>query len=137
MRKTILTLVLTGLVIAGNQGAYARDKDWATAGKILTGIIGLGILADAVAEPSRPVYSQTTYYSSSSTNCQPQGHYESYNEQVWIPGETRKYWVDPVYETRCHHGRRIYVLVREGYYQYETLPGHYEVRTATRWVNGY
>jgi hypothetical protein len=60
--KTIVT-TLTALAIFGvsQQRATAGDREWATAGKVLTGVFAGAALARAF-EPV-PVYHTTTYYS--------------------------------------------------------------------------
>ncbi|MFT5494442.1 MAG: hypothetical protein ACI8V5_004846, partial [Limisphaerales bacterium] len=68
MKKIILTLTAVAVAVAGTQQATAGDKEWATAGKVLTGVIAATVLAKTVHHHNRrartPVYTQTTTYSS-------------------------------------------------------------------------
>ena len=71
--------------------------------------------------------------------------------RVWIPGRTvlreqrvyvqaskRKVYVEPLYEATCGaHGRRVDVLVRDGYWKVVEEPGHWEVRQVEVWEPGH
>lgn len=63
MKKTIITATaIIALAAASLQSARAGDREWATAGKVLTGVMAATVLAHAVAAP--PSYATTyTYYS--------------------------------------------------------------------------
>lgn len=66
------------------------------------------------------------------------GHYESREERVWVPGECRRVWVEPIFEwRRDYRGCRQRVLVRAGYWRSIEEPGHYETRRFQVWVEGY
>jgi len=88
MKKIVAMIVAAGLLGAmAVAPAVAGDHGWATAGKILTGVIGLNILGNALANPypyPAPVYAPP-----------PRVYYPP--EQVWVPGryETRldRQWV--------------------------------------------
>ena len=165
MKKTIHILIMTALMTAGfSTSSYAghrSDRGWATAGKVLTGIAGVALLADAIASPvdyypGHHGYSHHDrhYYRPAYVPeyCPPpvvvvreeypprgrwiEGHYVQYEERVWIPGETRKIWVPPTYTWERHHGRNIKVYY-EGYYRYEEMPGRYDVCVKERWVEGH
>ncbi len=61
MKKTILLLTAAALTAAGTQPAQAGDKEWATAGKVLTGVVAGAVLAKTIHHHrSAPVYTQTT-----------------------------------------------------------------------------
>ncbi len=65
MKKTILILTAAAIAVAGTTSAQAGDKEWATAGKVLTGVVAGTVLAKTVFnQRSAPVYTQTTVYSS-------------------------------------------------------------------------
>ena len=144
-----MIIFMAGIVVVPS---YAGDREWATAGKILTGMAGVALLADAFASPEEyyPVHNRHHYRP---RYCPPpvvvvresycpsrsrwvEGHYVQYEERVWVPGETRKIWVPPAYTWERHHGRRIQVY-HEGYYRFEEMPGHYEVCLKERWVDGH
>ncbi len=55
MKKTILTVATLALVAAGVQNARAGDREWAVAGKVLTGVVAASVITHALAP--RPVYS--------------------------------------------------------------------------------
>jgi hypothetical protein len=48
MKKTILALTTVALVSATLPRAAAGDREWATAGKVLTGVLAFGALAHAL-----------------------------------------------------------------------------------------
>jgi hypothetical protein len=117
------------------------DGDWGTAGAVIAGILTVGLIADAFSNP-QPVYSAPVYTAPAvvyypATQRWIAGHYETVQQQVWIAGGTAKVWVEPVYEKRLNSGNWINVLVRDGYYTYQELPGHNEIRNVQRWVEGY
>ena len=55
MKTLIATLATVALLAGGTQKAAAGDREWATAGKILTGVVAGAVIASAI-EPA-PVYS--------------------------------------------------------------------------------
>ena len=60
MKKLMATLAALAVVAAGTQTASAGDREWATAGKILTGVVAGAVIARAI-EPGY-VYPATPYY---------------------------------------------------------------------------
>ena len=61
MKKTI-TMMMGAAILASAHNARAGDQEWAVAGKILTGVIGAGLLIDALDGGScRTVYYETDY----------------------------------------------------------------------------
>jgi len=58
MKTLIATLATTALLVGGMQHAAAGDREWATAGKILTGVVAGAVIASAI-EPA-PVYTYQT-----------------------------------------------------------------------------
>ncbi len=86
MKKLILTLMAASIALGPVSAAKAGDREWATAGKILAGAVGVSMLANAMdsgpryysdapvvygppapvyAPPPQPVYYESTYYGSS------------------------------------------------------------------------
>lgn len=59
MKKTIATVTVLALTIASLQTAHAGDREWATAGKILTGIAAGVVLANAL--DCQPAHYSVTY----------------------------------------------------------------------------
>ena len=58
MKTLIAILATAALLVGGMQHAAAGDREWATAGKILTGVVAGTIIASAI-EPA-PVYTYRT-----------------------------------------------------------------------------
>lgn len=56
MKKMILALLALTLVGGGIQSAKAGDSEWATAGKVLTGIAAVAVLSHALAPSPPPAY---------------------------------------------------------------------------------
>lgn len=95
--KIIAVLMVVGMILI-SKPSVASDEEWATAGKVLAGVVGFGILSNAIADhhdyhyyhndygyrpapvyyyPERPVYrttyvtrpSHVTYYRPARTVC--------------------------------------------------------------------
>ncbi len=138
MKKIVAIIVAAGLLGAmAVSPALAGDHGWATAGKILTGVIGLHILGNAIANPyayPAPAYAPP-----------PRVYYPP--EQVWVPGhyETRldRQWVPGHWEIeragRDHYGDDDYD--DDNYRRGETrrfwVPGHYRNVEVRMWVPGH
>jgi hypothetical protein len=62
MKTTIKTLMISAIVglltLAGSPAAKAGDQEWATVGKVLTGVMAGSVLANALCPPP-PVYVST------------------------------------------------------------------------------
>ena len=65
------------------------------------------------------------------------GHYESVSRQVFVPGPTRRVWVEPVHEWRLGALGFRYVCIRAGYWKTIQLPGRYETRCERVYVPGH
>ncbi len=59
MKKLILTAVAAGVVGFGVQSAHAGDREWATVGKVLTGVAAGVIIAKTL--DSSPSYASVSY----------------------------------------------------------------------------
>jgi hypothetical protein len=136
MKKIIAIIVAVGLMAAMTAApASAGDSGWATAGKILTGIIGLNILGHAIAN-SYP-------YPAHAYGPPPAAYYP--REQVWVPGhyETRlsRQWVPGHWEIERfgRHDRGDDYDYDD--YRYETrrvwIPGHYRNLEVDVWIPGH
>ncbi len=142
MKKTVAIAVAVALLAAvAPSPAPAGDSEWATAGKILTGVIGVTILGNAIAStygPPPPAYVPRVYYPPPKVWVP--GHYQTRIERQWVPGHweiernARMYHNDERhgrgdrgYENR--HARRVWV---SGHYRDVEkrvwIPGHWEVR---------
>ncbi|MDP8218097.1 MAG: hypothetical protein P9M03_05170 [Candidatus Theseobacter exili] len=63
MRKTVFVLLVIFAVAFFTAGtAEAGEREWATAGKILTGVVGASVVADAVYGYPRGGYYYPRYY---------------------------------------------------------------------------
>lgn len=107
MKKLLITLmVMIGLMGCLSSKTYAGDGEWATAGKVLAGVMGASIVANAVSYDNyyypRSYYHTRTYY-------QP-----TYYRPVYTPRYCR-----PVYQTYSYVPPRHCqnnVYVEEYYY---------------------
>ncbi|HEY7527910.1 MAG TPA: hypothetical protein VH660_02065, partial [Candidatus Deferrimicrobiaceae bacterium] len=132
MKKILAIFVAAALLAAVTASPVsAGDHGWATAGKILTGIIGLNILGHAIAN-SYP-YPAPAYGP-------PPGYYYP-GEQVWVPGHyesrIRRQWVPGHWEIERFGGRHDHDDYDDDY-RYETrrvwIPGHYRDFEVTVWI---
>lgn len=58
MKTAVLAVTVLTLATASLGPAQAGDREWATAGKVLTGVVSAGVIADAI----RPHYRETVVY---------------------------------------------------------------------------
>ncbi|MBI5905279.1 MAG: hypothetical protein HZB86_06970 [Deltaproteobacteria bacterium] len=132
--KKLIAITLAVALLAAPMAASA-DGGWSVAGKVLTGVIGLHILGNAIAHSHayEPVYAPPprTYYAPPPEQVWVPGRYETRYERAWVPG----HWEIERYSHRgddddedddgYRSGRRVWV------------PGHYErVRTQV-WIPGH
>ena len=145
MKKLISIAVAAAFIAAmASSPALAGDRGWATAGKILTGIIGVTILGNAIANAHHhpaPVYAPAPRVYYPPEEVWVPGHYTTRIERRWVPGHWeverngRDYDDDGYSNGRYgdkygkHHARRIWV---PGHYREVEvrvwIPGHWEVR---------
>lgn len=137
--KKILAIIVAACLVGTVAAvpAHAGDRGWATAGKILTGVIGLSILGNAIAHSHpypAPVYAPP-----------PRSYYPP--EQVWVPGryETRldREWIPGHWEVE-RYGRNRHGGDDDDYdddYGRRTrrhwVPGHYRNVEVRVWVPGH
>jgi hypothetical protein len=143
--KKVIAIAAAAIFLAAlaPSPALAGDRGWATAGKILTGIIGVTILGNAIANSQpypAPVYAPPprAYYPPAEVWVP--GYYESRIESRWVPGHWEiesagRHYGDDDYGGRYGNdygrdrGRRVWV---PGYYRDVEvrvwIPGHWEVR---------
>lgn len=62
MKKVILTVLTVAIAGAALQPAYAGDREWATAGKILTGVAVGAVIAKALTPEPEYVYAPAPTY---------------------------------------------------------------------------
>jgi len=144
MKKLIAIAAMAAFLAAlAPSPALAGDRGWATAGKILTGIIGVTILGNAIANSQpypAPVYAPAPRVYYPPEEVWVPGRYEGRIERRWVPGHWeiegagRSYGDDDYGDRyddgyRRDRGRRIWV---PGYYRDVEvrvwIPGHWEVR---------
>ncbi len=91
MKKIMTTaMLMAAFVFAGANATFAGDRDWATAGKILTGVVGLQVLANSCAP--RPVVYESGYYAAPRTVVYESGYYAAPRPVVYETG----YYARPV-----------------------------------------
>lgn len=137
MKKLVAIAVAVAFLAAvAPSPALAGDREWATAGKILTGIIGVTILGNAIAHANAyppPVYAPRAYYPPEEVWVR--GYHVSRIERRWVPGHWeierngRRVDDDDRYGTRHrgngkHRARRIWV------------PGYYRNVEVSVWIPG-
>jgi len=132
MKKIVAIIVAAGLLGAVAAAPAFAEPGWSTAGKILTGIIGLHILGNAIAN-SHP-------YPAPAYGPPPRAYYPP--EQVWVPGhyESRidRQWIPGHWEFE-RTGRHRYdddddYGYRSGRYW---VPGHYSEVEVRAWIPGH
>jgi len=62
MKTLIATLATAALVAGGTNRATAGDREWATAGKILTGVVAGAVIASAIEPASVYAYQPASWY---------------------------------------------------------------------------
>ena len=62
MKTLIATLATAALLAGGTQRAAAGDREWATAGKILTGVVAGAVIASAIEPAPVYTYQSATWY---------------------------------------------------------------------------
>jgi hypothetical protein len=142
MKKIGTTIVAAVLLVAvAAAPAVAGDRGWATAGKILTGVIGLNILANTIANPYAYPYPAPVY-------APPPREYYYPPERVWVPGhyETRldRKWVAGHWEIERagrDGGRDYDDYDDDGYRRRRAgrvwVPGHYRDVEVRMWIPGH
>ncbi len=131
--------ILVAVVLAGALAAApaaAGQREWATAGKILTGIIGVTILGNAIANAQAypaPVYAPPPRVYYPPEQVWVPGRYETRYERRWVPGHWEEYrngrhdrdFDDDDYDRPPRRRHRVWV------------PGHYERVEVTVWIPGH
>ena len=56
--KNKLMAVFGAMLLASNMSAYAGDREWATVGKVLTGVVAIQVIDRIVNPPTQVVYVQ-------------------------------------------------------------------------------
>jgi hypothetical protein len=159
MLKTLITATLIAalaVLVLPKPAAYAGDKEWATAGKILAGAAALAIIHEvATSHDNDRVIVERRYGSVPIRRVQyvrsPQrvwvpGHYEVSTERHWVEGWWEQVLVPAEYQrvrlVRYDEYGRAYtawknVLVQEAHYERVWHEGYWETREVREWVPGY
>lgn len=133
MKKILAVAVAVGMLAAMMPArALAGDREWATAGKILTGIVGLTILGNAIANAApAPAYGPPPRVYYPPERVWVPGHYEVRVARQWVPGHWEIERV-PQYREHGRHGGHY------GYREHRVwVPGHYRSVEASVWIPGY
>jgi hypothetical protein len=137
MKKALAIIVAAALLaVTAAAPASAGDHGWATAGKILTGFIGLNLLGHALSHPyyayPAPAYGPPPAYYYPPGQVWVPGHYETRIQRQWIPGHWeferygRPYRGDDFDDDDYRPApRRIWI------------PGHYRDVEASVWIPGH
>lgn len=147
MKKVLAIAVAAIILAAAAVPASAGDHGWATAGKVLTGIIGLNILGHALAAPY--YYPYSPYYPSypAPAYAYPPGGYYP-DGPVWVPGHyevrLRRQWVSGHWADGRfgpQRGGDEYDYDDDGDYRYESgrvwISGHYRDVEVRVWIPGH
>ena len=94
MKKMIIAVTVLALAGASLQSATAGDREWATVGKILTGVAVAGVVAHAI--DSHPVNYSVTYSSYAPAPCAPIRVIYAPAPVVYVPAPV-VYYPQPVY----------------------------------------
>jgi len=88
MKKIILLFIVITFLTVSASASYAGTREWATAGKILTGVLGGLIIFNGISGAGK--YEQGPSREVVYTEPVPSGHYETrtraYEDNVWVPG---------------------------------------------------
>lgn len=112
--------------------ARTGDSGWATTGKVLTGIIGLSILGNAIAHSNpypAPAYGPPPGYYYPPEQVWVPGHYETRFDRRWIPG----HWEIGRPGSNRHDDDDDYGPRRGRYW----VPGHYSDVEVRVWIPGH
>jgi hypothetical protein len=134
MKKVLATAVAVGLLASTMPArAFAGDREWATAGKILTGIVGLTILGNAIAHSApAPVYGPPPRAYYPPERVWVPGHYAVRIERQWVPG----HWV--IERVPKHPNRGRYGDARHRHQERRVwVPGHYSNVEVRVWIPGH
>ena len=154
----LLITLLSGLWVQNT--AYAGNKEWATAGKILAGVVGLAAVQQVAKHHRERDYSYSRVYNGTPVrrgrrvyyHTAPRvyrqrkiwvsGRYVTEEVKVWVPGVKEKIWIPARYERQWvdnGYGEGCWekVLVEEDHWRYQRSPGYFEIHTERRWVPGY
>ena len=141
MKKLVAIAVAAAFLAAlAPSPALAGDRGWATAGKILTGIIGVTILGNAIADSHpypAPVYAPAPrgYYPPEEVWVP--GHYEARIERRWVPGHWEIERTGRYYDNDDDYGDRH----GNGYGKHRARrvwgPGHYQDVEVRVWIPGH
>jgi len=139
--KTILKVVAVAASLALITAAvptksYAGDDEWATAGKVLTGVAAVGLIAILASQADGHTSVHASYGAPPPRQWIP-GHYECRRERVCHPA----HWdtvVDPAQYGWVRHGCRWeYVMVKPECVRRIWVPERTEWREAKVWVPGH
>lgn len=147
MKKALILLMAVAITAVPLRSSFAGDKEWATAGKVLTGLAALAIISDLVSD-HEPVYvvappppPRRVIHVRVPRPVWVEGRYVEVMRKEWVPGHFEREWVPPAYErvwvaTRFGGFWRE-VVVRPGYDARRWCRGYYIDRVETEWVPGH
>ena len=139
--KAVAVAVSAALIAAAMPTkTYAGDQEWATVGKVLTGIAAVGLVATLASQADR--------HGPSHAECAPPppppppqqwipSHYECQRQRVCIPAHWENTKVPAQYGWVWTGCRYEYVMVRPPTVQQVWVPERSEWREAKVWVPGH
>lgn len=135
MKKTVAIAVAVAFLAAvAPSPASAGDSEWATAGKILTGVIGVTIIGNAIANaygPPPPRYVPRIHHPA--PEIWVPGHYETRIERQWVPGHWEIDRTGRSYDDGARYGRgKGNRLARRVW-----VSGHYRNVEKRVWISGH
>lgn len=148
--KTILKTVAVVAAVALATTAlpsksYAGDQEWATAGKVLTGIAAVGLVAVLASQANHNATVVNASYGTPSypaPRCEPPrqwipAHYEIQRERVCQPAHWETV-VDPAQYGWVRAGRQwVYVMIKPECVRRVWVPERVEWRETKVWVPGH
>ena len=156
-RLLMVTVLSASVLLVPLTSARAGNQDWAVAGKILTGLVGLAVLHRAAHGWERPAPAPVyvapapayvapapppgAYYYAPPARVWVEGHYTYRERQTWVPGYWERVWIEPRYEVRrvLRDNRWVeeQVLVQDGHYAQVWRDGFYRTEMEPVWVPGH
>ena len=136
--KTIFKVVAVGVItalalVSAPARSYAGDREWATVGKVLTGVAAVGFIAAIASQHDRDI--APAAYCAPPPRWSP-GHYEIQTQRVCIPGYWDTVVTPPEYGWVRYGCRWQYVEVRPACEHRVWVPERFECRETRVWVPG-
>ena len=144
MKKTIIILMAAAVAVVPLRNSFAGDREWATAGKVLTGLAALAIISELVSD-DHPVYVSAPFprprrviHVRAPRAVWVEGRHVEVVRKEWVPGHFEREWVPPVCDrvwvATPYSGHWREVVVQPGQYTKVWRPGYYIDRVEREWI---